>query len=182
MNDYSDILNADKPSGFSLAIISLIVLVIFAADISVPLGVAGGVPYIAPVLLSLRSQTNRSVYILAGICSLLTIAGFALSASSTAPLWEVIVNRFLAIFAIWVTTIIGLLQRRYYYEREAAFAKMQILQGLLPICAGCKKIRSEDGAWSSLETYIREHSEAEFSHGLCPDCSKKTLDEFAHPS
>jgi PAS domain S-box-containing protein len=55
-------------------------------------------------------------------------------------------------------------------ELEAARAKVKILQGLLPICAGCKKIRSEAGIWTPLETYISERSEADFSHGICPEC------------
>ncbi|MEM7588439.1 MAG: response regulator, partial [Acidobacteriota bacterium] len=52
-------------------------------------------------------------------------------------------------------------------------AEVKVLEGLLPICAGCKKIRDREDEWHSLETYIASHSEAEFSHGLCPDCVKK---------
>ena len=47
------------------------------------------------------------------------------------------------------------------------------LRGLLPICTSCKKIRDDQGCWNQLEIYIREHSEAEFTHGLCPECVKK---------
>jgi hypothetical protein len=47
------------------------------------------------------------------------------------------------------------------------------LQGMLPICASCKKIRDDKGYWNRIENYIAEHSEAEFTHGLCPDCMKK---------
>ena len=47
------------------------------------------------------------------------------------------------------------------------------LKGLLPICTSCKKIRDDQGYWNQLEIYIREHSEAEFTHGLCPECVKK---------
>lgn len=46
-----------------------------------------------------------------------------------------------------------------------------MLKGIVPICAHCKKIRDDKGYWELLETYIEEHSEASFSHGLCPDCS-----------
>jgi hypothetical protein len=51
--------------------------------------------------------------------------------------------------------------------------RVKTLKGLLPICASCKKIRDDQGYWNQLEIYIREHSEADFSHGLCPDCVKK---------
>ena len=48
----------------------------------------------------------------------------------------------------------------------------------LPICANCKKIREADGSWTPIEEYIRDHSETEFSHGICPECAKKLYPEF----
>jgi len=51
--------------------------------------------------------------------------------------------------------------------------KVKILSGLLPMCSACKKIRDDKGYWNQIEKYIRDHSEAEFSHSLCPECSKK---------
>ena len=51
-------------------------------------------------------------------------------------------------------------------------AKIKYLEGLLPICASCKKIRDDAGEWVQLEEYICEHSEADFSHGVCPECLK----------
>jgi DNA-binding NarL/FixJ family response regulator len=56
---------------------------------------------------------------------------------------------------------------------QEALNKVKILSGLLPICASCKKIRDDDGYWQQIETYIAEHSDLEFTHGLCPDCFKK---------
>jgi hypothetical protein len=50
---------------------------------------------------------------------------------------------------------------------------VKTLTGMLPICTSCKKIRDDHGCWTQLEMYIHEHSEAEFSHGLCPECVKK---------
>ena len=58
-------------------------------------------------------------------------------------------------------------------ELGVALANVKQLTGLLPICMHCKKIRDDKGYWKQIETYISEHSEAEFSHGLCPDCRKK---------
>ena len=54
-----------------------------------------------------------------------------------------------------------------------ALANVQTLSGLIPICAGCKQIRDDRGFWNQVETYIAEHSEAKFTHGLCPECSQK---------
>lgn len=58
-------------------------------------------------------------------------------------------------------------------------SKVKTLNGLLPICASCKKIRDDQGYWQKLETFVRQHSEAEFSHSICPDCMKQLYPEFA---
>ena len=58
-------------------------------------------------------------------------------------------------------------------ELKEAMNKVKILSGFLPICASCKKIRDDNGYWNNVEEYIRERSEAEFSHGICPDCVQK---------
>jgi PAS domain-containing protein len=62
-------------------------------------------------------------------------------------------------------------------ELEAALAQVKLLSGLLPICSFCKKIRDDSGYWNQIERYIREHSEAEFTHGICPDCMEKYYPE-----
>jgi PAS domain S-box-containing protein len=56
---------------------------------------------------------------------------------------------------------------------QEALDQLKVLRGILPICASCKRIRDSEGGWNQLEMYIKEHSEAEFSHGICPDCTKK---------
>ncbi len=72
-------------------------------------------------------------------------------------------------------------KRLNFVQGEINFAKgiltrsshVKTLTGLLPICTSCKKIRDDQGYWNQLEIYILEHSEAEFTHGLCPECVKK---------
>ncbi len=59
-----------------------------------------------------------------------------------------------------------------------ALEEIKTLRGIIPICSGCKKIRDDKGFWQQVEVYIREHSDAEFSHSLCPDCMKKYYPEF----
>lgn len=56
---------------------------------------------------------------------------------------------------------------------QKALDEVNLLKGFLPICASCKNIRNEKGLWEQVEQYIRNHSEAEFTHTLCPDCAKK---------
>ena len=52
-------------------------------------------------------------------------------------------------------------------------ARVKVLRGLLPMCAWCKKVRDDGGYWNQIEAYLAEHSEADFSHGICPDCASK---------
>jgi PAS domain S-box-containing protein len=58
-------------------------------------------------------------------------------------------------------------------QLQKALTEVKQLSGLLPICASCKKIRDDKGYWNQIESYIRDHSGVEFSHGICPDCMKK---------
>ncbi len=58
-------------------------------------------------------------------------------------------------------------------ELHKALEDIKTLRGIIPICANCKKIRDDKGYWNQVEVYVRKHSEAEFSHGICPDCAKK---------
>lgn len=60
---------------------------------------------------------------------------------------------------------------------EEALAKVKHLEGIIPICMYCKKIRNDEESWQQLESYISEHSEAYFSHGVCPDCFQKMYGE-----
>ncbi|MEW6658334.1 MAG: DUF3365 domain-containing protein [Thermodesulfobacteriota bacterium] len=76
-------------------------------------------------------------------------------------------------------------QRRGAAEREKligelqdALAHVKVLRGILPICASCKKIRDDQGYWKQVESYIRDHSEADFSHSICPECAQKLYPEF----
>ena len=76
-------------------------------------------------------------------------------------------------------------QLRAHAERDrliqaltAALAEVKALSGLLPICSQCKKVRDDHGYWNQIETYISTHSEATFTHGLCPDCAKGFRDEI----
>lgn len=63
--------------------------------------------------------------------------------------------------------------RKSNEDLQKALDKVKKLSGLLPICASCKKIRDDNGYWKQIESYIREHSEADFSHSICPECAEK---------
>jgi hypothetical protein len=63
-------------------------------------------------------------------------------------------------------------------ELRQALADVKQLRGLLPICAHCKSIRNDSGYWSTVESYLSEHTAAEFSHGICPECLQKYYSEL----
>jgi hypothetical protein len=71
-------------------------------------------------------------------------------------------------------TVVGLL-RHYVMELHAAQERISTLEGIIPICASCKKIRDDAGEWHPVEAYVASRSGAEFSHGLCPDCQQEAL-------
>ncbi len=88
---------------------------------------------------------------------------------------------------IGVSAIERNIQQRKQEERERLFliqelsrtlANIKVLRGLLPICSSCKKIRDDHGYWNQLESYLAEHTEAEFTHGICPECKAKVQSEL----
>ena len=69
-------------------------------------------------------------------------------------------------------------RERLIAELKEALASVKVLRGLLPICAGCKMVRDDHGYWTQIESYIREHTHAEFTHGLCPGCLTRYYQEI----
>ena len=69
-------------------------------------------------------------------------------------------------------------RKKVVFELQNALAKIKTLRGLIPICANCKKIRNDEGYWQQVEIYVKDHSEAEFTHSVCPECMKKLYPEL----
>lgn len=69
-------------------------------------------------------------------------------------------------------------RERLITELQDALTNLKVLRGLLPICSHCKKIRDDAGDWQAVEVYVRDHSNADFSHGICPECLIKMYPEF----
>jgi MASE8 len=69
-------------------------------------------------------------------------------------------------------------RKKLITELQDSIAAIKTLRGLMPICSSCKKVRDDKGYWKQIESYIAEHSEAEFSHGICPDCMEKLYPEY----
>ncbi len=70
---------------------------------------------------------------------------------------------------------------RLLKTNQKAMAEIKALRGILPICSNCKKIRNDEGYWMAIELYISQHSEAEFSHGVCTDCAKTLYPDLYGP-
>jgi PAS domain S-box-containing protein len=70
-------------------------------------------------------------------------------------------------------------REKLHSKLQEAFDNIKTLKGLLPICANCKKIRDDEGYWNQIEIYIRDRSDAEFSHSICPGCAKKLYSDIA---
>ena len=68
--------------------------------------------------------------------------------------------------------------KKLILELQDALTKVKILNGLLPICASCKKIRDDEGYWTQVEEYIEKNSQATFTHGVCPECMKKLYPQY----
>jgi len=80
----------------------------------------------------------------------------------------------LAVCALITAVVLGLVKRavRAYQER------IETLRGIVPICSYCKKIRDDQGYWNQVEAYVSRHTQAEFSHGICPDCLQQHYPEM----
>jgi len=155
------------------------IIFIMSLDAIIPLGVAVGVLYIVAVLFSLWAPRKEFTIFVAVISSLFTI-GMCFYKPQVSDMWKVIFNRAISLLAIWVTASIGLQRKSIeqkrelaVFQRERALEDIKILRGLLSICSSCKRIKDEKGHWSRMEGYIKQHSEADFSHGLCQECAIK---------
>lgn len=166
------------------AVCVILLVSIFFLDLSIAPGVAVGVLYVVVVLLSLWTPHNRVTLIFSLVASLLIITVF-LYKPTIVEMWKVVFNRGIALFAVWVTAILGITRKKIeqqrdmiHRERDKAIREVRILRGFLPICSSCKKIRDDRGYWTQIEGYIKEHSEAEFTHSICPECAEKLYPDF----
>ncbi|OQW96384.1 MAG: hypothetical protein BWK77_04995 [Verrucomicrobia bacterium A1] len=99
--------------------------------------------------------------------------------------WNTIIRLSSFIAIGWSLSIIRDLlaaERKTSANLRRTLAEIKLLQGLLPICAQCKKIRDDHGLWQHMEVYVGQHSNAQFSHGYCPDCLKKAMEEAGLPT
>lgn len=181
----TDLTDRENQTSFRLYFVcGLLIIMFFLFDLSIPLGVAMGVLYVAVVLLSLWSPIRKFTVFVAIVSSVLTVGAIFLK-PPVDEMWKVFFNRGLALFAIWVTVSLGLRlkvveknRQEVMHEREEVLKKIKMLSGFLPICSSCKKIRDDTGYWTQIERYVHEHSDADFTHSICPECSNRLYPEL----
>lgn len=133
--------------------------------------------------------TTLSLIVFCVVSACYTDAGLGPFAISYQSL-SLSVFRFQLFFGITISTVLvvsAIISERKRIEREKetlihsledAIVQIKTLSGLLPICAHCKKIRDNDGSWKPVESYIQSHSDAQFSHGICPECTKELYPDY----
>jgi hypothetical protein len=125
--------------------------------------------FVLPVGLAAWKRDKSLSYILAILLPLVRL-GFHFIWQDPEVLSSVIINVTVSILALcFYAYLLNLIVR----QRNALERRVKVLEGILPICASCKKIRNENGEYERIEKYVSEHSEASFSHTICPECGKE---------
>ena len=137
-----------------------------AADAYTPYGAAEWLAGLLLVCVAIVMGEVEEMLLVGGAVALCVLAGLWLSPSGQISFWMEAANRAGGLVVISVAVWVA--RRHRIAERE-----LRTLRGLLPICAACKKIRNEQDQWESLERYITERSEAQFTHSLCPVCFER---------
>ena len=144
----------------------LLTLAVLGLDMIVSPGTGICFLYLVPLaFLAMWSSPKQvsPILIMASLCAILTWVVLFLSPD---PVWVAVVNRLITVIVIGITVMLSLMRKR-------AEEDVKVLHGLLPICSYCKKIRDDRGYWEQVERYIGARSNADFSHGMCPDCGPK---------
>jgi hypothetical protein len=175
--------------------------VLFLVLVKVSGGVDTSVFAFAPVLIILMPIVLPERYGVALVGSgLLTLGTFAMLLSAAAPGVRLLAWGHATVFAFGVGWLFAAVHRRTQLQADAAsqaqaealrrneqlvgelrdaLASVKTLSGLLPVCAWCRRVRDDKGYWEQIEGYISSHSDATFSHGMCPDCFRRH--EAEHP-
>jgi len=138
--------------------------------------------YLLPIaLVSLRSDRTAGLLV-STACGVLWIST-RMGMTDREFLWVDAWNNILRVgvfitFSLILSRLKGDAEREMKLHRElvGALTRVKQLTGLLPICAWCKRIRDKEGTWQQVESYVTVHSEAGFTHGICPECARREVD------
>ena len=130
--------------------------------------------YVLPVSMSAWQEQKSMAYAIAIIMPLARVA-FHIPWNQVESISVAVLNAFISVLGL---TFYAYLVYRIAWQTRALKTKVRVLEGILPVCASCKRIRTEQGEFELIEKYITEHSEASFSHTICPECTKKLYPEL----
>lgn len=147
--------------------------------------VAFSIFYLIPISLStwlVRRQTGLLMSVASALSWLIIdlLAGHFYS-HPVIPYWSATVRLGFFLIVTYALAALKASQERkegLIAELQTALAKVKLLEGILPICSFCKKIRDKNDKWYTMEGYVTSHSEAQFSHTFCPDCAKEHYPEY----
>jgi hypothetical protein len=122
---------------------------------------------------SIRRVSGQPFYILVGLARQDYLSGWWQEVYQECL--EVALFIGLTLAATWLLRRAWLRQRAEHAHLERLLAEVKTLGGLLPICSHCKKVRDDKGYWNQIEAYLNEHTDAEFTHGICPDCAREVF-------
>lgn len=169
---------------FSLLGIVLFIFILWWVDLETGYELNFFIFYFIPVGISAWILGIEVSIVLSVLCALIWfiaeyVSGHSYSAHFYA-VWNTLI-RMVSFFIIgWSSDKIKLLLQSEKIKSEnlqKALSEIKVLESFLSICCVCKKIRNEDGSWQQLESYISNHSETKFSHGYCPECARKAMEQ-----
>ena len=133
-----------------------------------------------------QREAATAIFLLSGIAIWGTLRGFGPFVQPKQNESLLLLQAFMGVTAVMILALATLVSERKRAEAnrenlvldlQGALSRIKTLKGLLPICSVCKKIRDDKGYWNHMESYIRHHSEADFTHGICPSCAQKLYPE-----
>jgi len=159
-----------RPDIVSIVFAFIVVFIDYVTGQHIDFPILYGIPV---ALAAWKSQKNMA-YAISVLLPLIRLA-FLYHWSEIQPLIFALTNVAIIMFSL---LLYAYLIQRTAWQTLKLKNEVKTLEGFLPICASCKKIRNERGEYEQMEKYISEHSEALFSHGICPECAQKLYPEF----
>ncbi|HUL43646.1 MAG TPA: hypothetical protein VLY03_04760 [Bacteroidota bacterium] len=152
----------------SVSIPLLTAVAIILVDVATPAPVMMSIFFVIPVFLA--AWFNGFAWAI--VISIFLPGARFLIATFLEHVWGTSYNLLNMADRMVVLVLISWIASRLSYAIRLLRIEVKTLTGLLPVCSNCKKIRDEKNVWHPIELYIAEHSEAQFSHGICPDCKE----------
>jgi hypothetical protein len=162
-------------AGRRTALTVIAAIAVLVLDAVTPLGLAVWLLQVALVWVATFWADRRQIIAVAAVCATFIVLGYWLSPKTGPTSWVDQSNVLLGLGTVAALTHSCLRRMANEQARRKAAEEVgqmvRIVSGLLPMCAWCRKIRSETGSWEQWETYIRRHSHVEFTHGICQECA-----------